>query len=197
MRDVLRKSILLHKPGSQERGHGWQKVADTSILTKGFIVTGRAVPDKIMTLLKKHRLMIHKEKTQTGIGGDEPSEFDVLKEEIINISDDTLKKYEKATEKEKDKEKSALEVRKITMETMGQTANRHKAGEKKARRPKRSSSEMLEFLNKKLEMDKENRRAELEQRENQNIMFANLIETQQQMMAQQMAIFQEMMNNKK
>ena len=83
------------------------------------------------------------------------------------------------------------------METMGQTANRHNAGEKKERRAKRSNSGTLEFLNKKLEMDKENRRAELEQRQNQSIIFANLIQTQQQMMAQQMAMFQEMMNNKK
>ena len=83
------------------------------------------------------------------------------------------------------------------METMWQTPNRHNAGEKKERRAKRSSSDTLEFLNKKLEMDKENRRAELEQRRNQNIMFANLIQTQQQMMAQQMAMFQKMMNNKK
>ena len=83
------------------------------------------------------------------------------------------------------------------MENMGQTANRHNAGEKKESRAKRSSSDTLEFLNKKLEMDKENRRAELEQRQNQSIMFANLIQTQQQMMAQQIAMFQEMMNNKK
>ena len=60
---------------------------------------------------------------------------------------------------------------------MRQTANRHKAGKKKERRTKRSSSDSLEFLNKKLEMDKENRRAELEQRQNENIMFANLIQT--------------------
>ena len=92
MREVLGKSILLHKPGSQERGQGWQKVADTLNLIDGFIVTGRAVRDKIMALIKKHRLMINKEKTQTGIGGDEPSEFDVLIEEIINIFDETLQK---------------------------------------------------------------------------------------------------------
>ena len=55
------------------------------------------------------------------------------------------------------------------METMGQTVNRHKAAEKKDKRAKRSSSDTLEFLNKKLEMDKENRREELDQ----NIMFAN------------------------
>ena len=150
-----------------------------------------------MALTKKRILMINKEKTQTEIGGDEKSEFDVLIEKIINISDDTLQKCEEATEKEKEREKSALGVGKVSMETMGQTANRHKAGEKKERRAKRSSSDTLEFLNKKLEMDKENRRAELEQRQNQNIMFANLIQTQQQMMAQQMAMFQEMMNNKK
>ena len=83
------------------------------------------------------------------------------------------------------------------METMGQTADRHKADEKKERRAKPSSSDTLEFLNKKLEMDKANRRAEFEQRQNQNVMFANLIQTQQKMMAQQMAMFQEMKNNKK
>ena len=47
--------------------------------------------------------MINKEKTQTGISGDEPSEFDVLIEEIINISDDTIQKFEEATKKEKEK----------------------------------------------------------------------------------------------
>ena len=46
-------------------------------------------------------------------------------------------------------------------------------------------------------VDKENCRAALEQRQNQNIVFANLIQTQLQMMAKQMAMFQEMMNNKK
>ena len=47
MREVLGKSILLHKPGSQEWGQGWQKVADTLNLIDGFIVTGRAVVTKL------------------------------------------------------------------------------------------------------------------------------------------------------
>ena len=55
MREVLGQSILLHTPGSQERGQGWQKVADTMNLIDGFIVTDRAVRDKIMALIKKHR----------------------------------------------------------------------------------------------------------------------------------------------
>ena len=74
MQEVLGKSILLHKPGTQERGQGWQKLADNLNLIDGFIVTSRAVQDKIMALIKKHRLTINKEKTQTGTGGDEPSE---------------------------------------------------------------------------------------------------------------------------
>ena len=145
MREVLGKSIQLHKSGSQERGQGWKKVADTLNLIDRFIVTGQAVRGKIMALINKHRLMINKEKTQTGIGGEEPSEFDVLMEEIINTSDDTLQKWEEATEKIKEKEKSTLEVRKVAMETMRQTANRHKAGEKKERRAKRSSSDTRIF----------------------------------------------------
>ena len=68
---------------------------------------------------------------------------------------------------------------------------------RKRREEQNDQAQTLEFLNKKLEMDKESRRAELEQRQNQNIMFANLIQTKQQMMAQQMAMFQENMNNKK
>ena len=78
MREVLGKSILLHKPGSQQKDQGWKTVADTLNLINGFIVTGRAVWDKIMALIKKHWLMINKEKTQTGNGGGGPSEFDVL-----------------------------------------------------------------------------------------------------------------------
>ena len=74
MREVLGKNTLLHKPGSQERHPE---------LIDGFIVTGRAVRDKIMALIKKHRLMINKEKTQTGIGGDEPSEFNFLIKKLL------------------------------------------------------------------------------------------------------------------
>ena len=63
MWEVLGKSILLHKPASQERGQGWQKVSNRLSLIDGFVVTGLAVWDKIMALIKKHRPMMSKEKT--------------------------------------------------------------------------------------------------------------------------------------
>ena len=45
--------------------------------------------------------MINKEKTQTAIGRDEPSEFDILIEDVINISDDTLIKQLKRKRRKK------------------------------------------------------------------------------------------------
>ena len=58
----------------------------------GFHLTGRAVRDRIRTLIKKFKVKINKEKNQTGEGGGEPGEFEVLVEEVIDISEDTLKK---------------------------------------------------------------------------------------------------------
>ena len=59
MREVLGKNVLVHKSGSQERGQGWQKVADTLNPIEGFNLSGRAVRDKIMALIKKHKPLIN------------------------------------------------------------------------------------------------------------------------------------------
>ena len=73
----------------------------------GFHLTGRAVRDRIMTLITKFKVKINKDKNQTGESGGEPSEFEVLVEEVINISEDTI--HKKETEKEKAKEKETNE----------------------------------------------------------------------------------------
>jgi len=58
----------------------------------------------------------------------------------------------------------------------------------------------MDFLRQKLQMDQENRQIERESRENQNNMqnqmFANILHSQQQMMAQQMLRMQELVNQK-
>ena len=105
MREVLGKSVLILK-----RGQAWQRVADELNALNGFHLTGRAVRDRIMKLIKKFKVKINKDKNQTGEGGGEPSEFEVLVEEVINISEDTLQKKE--TEKEKAKEKETNEQNK-------------------------------------------------------------------------------------
>ena len=203
MREVLGKSMLILKPGSQERGQAWQRVADELNALDGFHLTGRAVRDRIMTLIKKFKVKINKDKNQTGEGGGEPSEFEVLVEEVINISEDTLQKKEtekeKAKEKETNEQNKALEIRQVAMETMGQTRKRN-SGEEDAhnrqKRSRRSNSEIMEFLRQKIELDKENLEADREEKRNQNAILMNLINQQQQMMAQQTAIFRELLNNK-
>ena len=62
MRDVLGKSVLVHKPSSQERGQEWQNIADTLNSLDEFHVTGRGIKDHIMKLIKKYRVLINKEK---------------------------------------------------------------------------------------------------------------------------------------
>ena len=126
----------------------------------------------------------------------------MLVEEVINISEDTLQKKE--TEKEKAKEETneqnkALEIRQVAMETMGQTRKRNSGEEdahNKQKRSRRSNTEIMEFLRQKTELDKENLEADREEKRNQNAILMNLINQQQQMMAQQTAIFRELLNNK-
>ena len=201
MREVLGKSVLILKPGSQERGQAWQRVADELNALDRFHLTGRTVRDRIMTLIKKFKVKISKDKNQTGEGGGEPSEFEVLVEEVINISEDTLQKKEtekeKAKEKETNEQNKALDIRQVAMETMGQTRKQN-SGEADAQNrqkcSRRSNSEIIEFLRQKIELDKENLEADREKKSNQNAILMNLINHQQQMMAQQTAIFRELLN---
>ena len=128
MREVLGKSVLSLNVAAKNR-----RVADELIALDGFHLTGRAARDRIMTLIKKFKVKINKDKNQTGEGGGEPSEFEVLVEEIINISEDTLQKKEtekeKAEEKETNEQNKALEIRQVAMETMGQTRKRNSGEE--------------------------------------------------------------------
>ena len=52
----------------------------------------------------------------------------------------------------------------------------------------------MDFLRQKLELVEENLVAEREEKRNQNAILMNLIGQQQQMMAQQMAVFREIIN---
>ena len=79
---------------------------------------------------------------------------------------------------------------------MGQTKKRCYDDEKapKQKRWRRSNSETMDFLRQKLELDGENLVAEHEEKRNQSAILMNLIGQQQQIMAQQMAVFKEIIN---
>ena len=54
----------------------------------------------------------------------------------------------------------------------------------------------MEFLRQKIELDKENLESDREEKRNQNAVLMIFINQQQLMMAQQTAIFRELLNNK-
>ena len=169
-----------------------QVVADVLNSLDGFMVSSRGIRDRLTTLMKKHKVLMNKEKKLSGIEGTEPTEYDVLIEELIELSEDTdARIVEETTQKkaaeECDKNK-ALEMRKVAMERFGETRKRKDEddespiSEKKCRR--RTSSDTVAFLREKMEMDKENKKVEKEEREERRKEYQDCIK-----------IFQSQINN--
>ena len=169
MREVTALGVLVHKSGSKERGQLWQQVADSLNENEEIYVTARGVRDRLMTIMKKHRIHMNKEKKLSGEGGEEVTEFDVLVEGLIEISDDTDARSE---EKSKDKKiaseedrKKAVDIRNTAMERFGETRRRKcDDDDEPPKHSRRSSSDTLTFLREKMESDKENKRIEREER---------------------------------
>ena len=86
-----------------------------------------------------------------------PPEFELLIEEIINISEDTEAKSLQETNHKKEvsdnAKNAALEVRKVALESMGQTK----------KEILKKIVPTFEFLREKMELDKENRKMEYEE----------------------------------
>ena len=110
--------------------------------------------------MKKYRVLINKDNKISGEGGEEVTEYDVLIEELIELSDDTdARCEEKAKEKEKaieDNRKKALDIRNTAMERFGETRKRKNKEDESPKTSRRSSSAS--------ELDKENHRIEREEK---------------------------------
>ena len=212
MREVAFEGVLQHKSGSKERGQGWQKVADVLNTLGGFTVNNRGVRDRLTNLMKKFKTLINKDKQLTGFGGDEPTEFEVLIEELILLNDDTEAKCEedlqhKKTTAEADRNK-ALEIRASAMERYGETRKRVSEDDDEATpKRRRSASDTVTFLREKLENDKEVRQQEKqdrltdkrEQQEFMQLQQRQHMEMQQQMVAmiaQQSALLKTIIEKK-
>ena len=166
MREVAFNGLLLHKPGSKERGQGWQQVANRLSTEEGFLtITQRGVRERLTNIMKKHKTKMNREKNETGVGGNVPTEYEVLLEELININDDTIARVDdenekKKTEAEVEKAK-ATEIRQIAMERMGETQKRkNKESPPAEKKCRRTSLDTMAFLREKLEADKENKAQE-------------------------------------
>ena len=87
-------------------------------------MTGRDVRDRILPFQRKQKAKLNKDGKATGLGGEEPPEFELLTEEIISISEDTEAKSLQETNHKKEVSDNAnnavLQVKKFALESMGQ-----------------------------------------------------------------------------
>ena len=77
-REVIGEVVFNHKPGSRERGTSWQNVATTLNAIDGFLLTVRAVRDRVTKN--------NNEKKLSGEGGAEPAEYDTLLQDLVDLS---------------------------------------------------------------------------------------------------------------
>ena len=86
------KDIFSSKAGSRERGNTWQDIANTLIQIDGNIVTRESLRDHFLGIKLKFQSQVRKKEAATGMGGDEPSEYDTLLEESIELNIKRTKK---------------------------------------------------------------------------------------------------------
>lgn len=162
LRQMAASGIFTHKCGSRERGQVWQNIAAILNLMEGYAVNPRSVRDRFTNLMRKYKAKNNKEIRGSGLGGDPPTEFDTLLEDLIELSDECDLKHELAVEEKKNsanlEQQKALEVRQTAMERMSETKKRNGDENEEpssSKRNRRSTSETIDFLRQKMAHDKE------------------------------------------
>ena len=118
-------------------------------------------------LTRKHKSEVNKELKESGLGGGEPTEFESLVEDLLEVAEATEhgsdeESKEKTASNEAD-ELKALDIRQQAVERMGQTRKRREEeeGQIATKRCRRSGADTLDFLKEKLEYKKEMRMQEM------------------------------------
>lgn len=220
MREMAAQGIFQFKTGSKERGNIWQAIASNLNGNKDLFsyVSSRGCRDRFTLISRRYKAKTAEELKSTGGGSeDEPSEYDLLLEELTHLSEESDKRADTEAETAKKKvsaeKKLALEVRKRAMETMGQTSKRSESGESedviKERKKRRSGGDTLQWLEKKadrdlkfkeLQLEEQRKEREFQQKERKEQMellqkqIQIQAESQQQHQQQQMMLMQQMMS---
>ena len=184
-REIITEGVFSHKSGSRERGSTWQNVSTSLNAFEGFCLSGRAVRDRVTYLMKKFSAKNNAEINATGIGGEEPTEYEILLQDLLDLSNDSDARQETINEKRKatvdDEKRKALDIREIAMENLKETRERNLCNEgpteKKARR---SGYDTLSFLRDKIELERDLHERELNIKKDERSEFQDMILRQQQ-----------------
>ena len=149
-------NVFSFKKGSPERGRIWEQITDTlnSEKTLKFCLKDkRGVRDRWNLLQGKFKRKRREEEGGSGLAVDEPSQKDVLIEELCELEDAAL---QSATVKNHDK-KVAEDTRQKAMERLGETKKRKKEGdgigELQVKKTGRSTSNAVGFLSEKMKVE--------------------------------------------
>ena len=182
-RELLLMKPYNFKPSTKESGAAWTAVADdlNKVEEVKFDVTQKSVRDRTKILVSNFKRKMRSQEAASG-SVEEPSEWDLVMEEVSNEMDEAAEKHEATSsskKKEEDKYKADAEsIRTIAMENHAETrkpkSDENSPSSSKSKK-RNNGSETVNFLMAKLESDKEIKNKELE------IKKMNLEREQQQM----------------
>ena len=167
-REVLAMEPYQHPYRSKERGDVWNQIAINlnGLDHPKFKVNKRSVRDRLTLLITKHKAKIRQEENASGIACEE-TELDQALEEIIDKEKLADEKSSEAKKKEKEEKAAAEEHRQSAMERLGQTKRRNADSETdgaQAKKSRRSSSDVVEYLREKYQRESDQRKEEMELR---------------------------------
>ena len=192
--EVLVVEPWKHPYRSKERGDSWNEIANNLNASDHptFKVSKRSVRDRLTLLQQKYKAKMRMEEAASGIDCQE-TKLDKALEEIIEKEKAATDARSLQDDNKKTEKAAAEEHRNRAVERLGETKKRNaeKQDEKAqtAKKGRRSTSEVVEFLKEKSEResvlrkeDLELRRKELSQKEDMMKMLAQQQQQQTQLM---------------
>ena len=220
------REVVVHEPykfkvRTPERGKCWEEI--TSILNAldqpVFRVTSRSVRDRFALLNNKMSQKLREEQRASGIDPDEPTELEILLEDILEREREAKERLDaEDADKKKSagKDKAAAEqVRKQALERMSSRKGSDSDEDTtpvKRKKARRSTANVMEFLSCKAEKEIEFKNEELEVRKKeldlasskqdqhqkqQEGMMAVMINQMQQQQQQQQAVTSMLLQQQK
>ncbi|CAB4004198.1 Hypothetical predicted protein [Paramuricea clavata] len=200
LREVAAEGLFAKKEKSRERGSGWQTVANNLNPIFDTELTPRSVKDHYNSLSKKHRARLAREMRATGEGGDELTEREELLEELMQIEEETDLHMEEENIARKEviemEKAKGTEMRERAMECLGESRKRlaeQLGKEKEAKKTRKTSGEVFEWLGKRMELETENKEKERMERKEEREFQREQVQQQQDQQQQQFAMLQHQM----
>ena len=163
----------------------WDKIANilNSCTKPVFAVDKRSVRDHVGILINRVKKNLSAEERSSGITPPEPTELEILLEEIVALeetADAEMKEDDESVKGKAENDKAkATDMRLKAVEKVSETMKRHSDEndqEKVKKRERRSGSETMLFLSKKAEKDQELKLEELKLKKEQHDLDAKRLQ---------------------